>query len=134
VTRTFIVATDTLRKEQRDHLTQYLQRERWGFWHWLPDFWIVQPVNHTLTAGDIRQLLVEVFESQSTPPGLSLGSSLNFPGPPKPTFGHPSVFGLYGKALVSSKPNLLVIALQGGEDWSGFGPPEMFEWLHKNQK
>lgn len=51
----FIIAATSPTQEQRNAITLFFQgKPQYGFWHWMPDFWIITTTDHEITA---RQLL-----------------------------------------------------------------------------
>jgi hypothetical protein len=67
----FIVATDPMAPTEEAEFRTSLGAS--GFWHWLPNFWLVKSFDETLTAEDIRDRLAKAapgarcFVTQVTP-------------------------------------------------------------------
>jgi hypothetical protein len=61
----FVVAINSPTSEQREAVVGYFKdSSRFGFWHWMPDFWLVYTNNPAITSAAIRD------EIQVLAPGL----------------------------------------------------------------
>ena len=50
----FVISMGLATQEQRDTITRRYQDTAYGYWHWLPDFWILQSPYDNDTAAAIR--------------------------------------------------------------------------------
>ena len=61
----FVLAAEEASQAQRNAITNYLNGNGFGFWHWIADFWIVQSSNNDLKAASLRDTIRELV------PGLA---------------------------------------------------------------
>lgn len=58
MSKKFIMATDPLTPEQEQALRNKLGLN--GFWHWLPNFWLVKSLDPDFSAVKLREMVEEV--------------------------------------------------------------------------
>jgi hypothetical protein len=52
--RRFIVAADGMSKEAESSLVEFFREKRLGWWHRIPNFWLVTDRSETVTVNEIR--------------------------------------------------------------------------------
>jgi len=53
----FLVASDSMSKEQETAFLQYIKSNGFGWWHWLENFWIIATSNNSISSYTIRDAL-----------------------------------------------------------------------------
>ena len=53
----YLVACDTMSKEQETAFLEYIKSNRFGWWHWLDNFWIISSSKKTLRSSMIRDAI-----------------------------------------------------------------------------
>lgn len=61
MSKKFVLATDPLTAEQEQALEAKIGSM--GFWHWLPNFWLLKSLDDTMTTAQIRQMVQEINPS-----------------------------------------------------------------------
>jgi hypothetical protein len=61
VTRRFVIATDPLSAAEQKKLSAFLKG--YGWWHWLPNFWLVADTTNRLTVEKIRDEIVNISKT-----------------------------------------------------------------------
>ena len=57
----FIVTANSATQQQRNAITNCFHgKPQFGFWHWTPDFWIIQTTNDLVTADFVRSEISNV--------------------------------------------------------------------------
>src|SRR5260221_6827461 len=59
----FIVAISDAEAEQRDAISIYLKSRGFGYWHWMPDLWLLTTTDSAFTAESIRDVVMNVAPS-----------------------------------------------------------------------
>jgi hypothetical protein len=57
MTKRFVIGTKTLSSEQEASLLSYIRKSGAGWWHWLPNFWLIKDSKEKLTASDLIDAL-----------------------------------------------------------------------------
>ncbi len=57
----FILGSDTLSSVQRDAITNYLSGAGLGYWHWLPDFWLITSGDDRITGPSLRDVVKSII-------------------------------------------------------------------------
>jgi hypothetical protein len=65
VIKRYVVATEALTEEQQRAFAARLPQPQFGWWHWLPNFWLVVDTYGTTNADYIRDQLASVSGIQS---------------------------------------------------------------------
>ena len=52
MTKRFVIATDPLSTDEEKAFIEFIKR--YGWWHWLPNFWLAQDSSDVLTVTKIR--------------------------------------------------------------------------------
>ncbi|MXO72251.1 hypothetical protein [Alteraurantiacibacter buctensis] len=58
MSKKFILSTDVLSAEEERQLKEKLKGM--GYWHWLPNFWLIKSISDTVTASQINSMIEEV--------------------------------------------------------------------------
>ena len=59
----FIVSTDSMTADQEKLFHGKIREHRLGWWHWLPNFWLILDSGDDLTAAEIRDFVGDVARS-----------------------------------------------------------------------
>ena len=62
MTKRFVIATDPLSRDEEKALIKFINR--YGWWHWLPNFWLVQDGKDVLTVDKIRDEIHEINKTK----------------------------------------------------------------------
>lgn len=60
--RRFVIATDALTAAQEKQLSEALGKTGW--WHWLPNFWLVRDSSGSLTVGAITSIIKNIDKTK----------------------------------------------------------------------
>lgn len=60
MTYRFIVAINDPTTEQRNSITNYVSDQKYGYWHWYQDFWLLTTRNGDIKASTIRDSIQSV--------------------------------------------------------------------------
>jgi len=61
VNKRFVVLVGSATKEQNDAFLRYIKANNLGWWHWLPNAWLLKGTNTQLKAANIRDAARDVF-------------------------------------------------------------------------
>ena len=57
----FVVLLTSATKEGNDAFLNFIKKNKLGWWHWMPNTWLLKAVNTTLKASDIRDAAREAY-------------------------------------------------------------------------
>ena len=58
--RKFVIGIDGETSHDVSTFLAYIQQQGFGWWHWFDNFWLLTTYDDTMTAGTIRDKLVEI--------------------------------------------------------------------------
>jgi hypothetical protein len=64
--KTFIVGLEGSTAVQEEAFIQWITENGLGYWHWIPNFWIIQSLEDTHTVASIRDKITETFPAMNT--------------------------------------------------------------------
>lgn len=57
MTKRFVIAATDLTDAQEKEFIEYIRSAKAGWWHWIPNFWLVTNSHETLNVADIRDAI-----------------------------------------------------------------------------
>jgi len=59
----FVVGINLTSEDDEKRLASYLKKTRYGWWHWIKNFWLIIDGQGTLTATQLRDEIIQLFPS-----------------------------------------------------------------------